>query len=958
MSYIESAIPPNIVKVAEKFYPPHKDRLVNSVKKNNDNYANNLPEHTAMDLQTINIIKTVSKEQFAELFEIYTNNFDVFTKHVELYNISREFGFAPDYDNFAKFLKEHSEFGKLAFNQITLLMAWCSIYKRNTGASGIDFASLYPSIIMAYNMCPSKACKDARHAQEVVGRGYSVHYTQFPFQTATDNKPRIIESYFVRHTYVAELDPVQENPGIGAGLDYLKKTNLGLYPRILLKLKNFRSALKKPLKEFAHQKEHLQKIGKDKDENGKETPEYSLVCFEWNRLDSKQKAIKVMMNTFYGESGNKISPMFMLGLAGGITTNGQILIKRVKHLVIGMQCIMHYGDTDSLYISVPRYLFNQINKEYCCSKITVLEYATKVVEIMFLAMKEITKIVNDYLESFVGNKFLSMAYEEVLYPVAFFAKKNYFGIAHEGIVNFKPNDLFIRGISVIKRGTSEILKKVGFEVMWEAMNLDDYRGFRELTETKIMDLFKRDWNVEDFIIVGKYKPDKQNVCMQTFANRMADHPDCIPPKPYEPFKYVQVKKYPYKYDITGKVIALTKGDIMEYATYAKKNNMEIDLKVYMDSGITKQFARYLSGSFGNMQTNNGNTNGFSICHISHHDDFSHYNEKNAKDQTVIKFLYEWDEKTKSDIYNPVNNLDGFVINNNRKMWIIDGIDQDGNNILLENDADNADKMEIDSQTAYLEAFISKFTNKYKSKGKLYQSTYKLCTKLVNGSVKKNSTADISAIVELNKTIQAEVSKINYNIVFVNAYAKRFNKLVINNNLLIDLHSVYCNTKKNSYYLMKKNYLSNKEQELIKELDKYSFYIKDINNRKDQLVLAYNEKFRKLLDLDNIGLEKNAEIPKLEELIFNLSKEKLDEYYKLQQELVEKTTTAYNDSPNNDNTEELIYNYNDTLLRLTCVLKEKYELEAIKSYVIERLTNTHKTNMTTKDINNLAHKLSS
>ncbi len=48
--------------------------------------------------------------------------------------------------------------------------------------------------------------------------------------------------------------------------------------------------------------------------------EYDFVCFNHNSLNSKQKAIKLFMNLFYGEMGNSDSPFKFIELAGGVTS--------------------------------------------------------------------------------------------------------------------------------------------------------------------------------------------------------------------------------------------------------------------------------------------------------------------------------------------------------------------------------------------------------------------------------------------------------------------------------------------------------------------------------------------------------------------------------------------------------------------------------------------------------------
>ncbi|CAG8667898.1 16695_t:CDS:2 [Funneliformis caledonium] len=54
-----------------------------------------------------------------------------------------------------------------------------------------------------------------------------------------------------------------------------------------------------------------------------------------------------------------------------------------------------------------------------------------------------------------------MAYEEVLFLVCFTGKKKYFRIRHEDEVNFRPDDLFMKGIDTVKQGNSELFRITG-----------------------------------------------------------------------------------------------------------------------------------------------------------------------------------------------------------------------------------------------------------------------------------------------------------------------------------------------------------------------------------------------------------------------------------------------------------------------------------------------------------------
>ena len=77
------------------------------------------------------------------------------------------------------------------------------------------------------------------------------------------------------------------------------------------------------------------------------------------KVNSKQRALKVFMNTFYGEAGNKISPVFVLAIALKVTTTGKEKIQMVAKIVqdLGFEmtgergecdedgCRLYYGDS-------------------------------------------------------------------------------------------------------------------------------------------------------------------------------------------------------------------------------------------------------------------------------------------------------------------------------------------------------------------------------------------------------------------------------------------------------------------------------------------------------------------------------------------------------------------------------------------------------------------------------------
>ena len=119
---------------------------------------------------------------------------------------------------------------------------------------------------------------------------------------------------------------------------------MGLFPTVLLDLFNKRKQIKAQLKPLVAKKEQMEK------KNDITSQEYEDLCFDIQKIDSKQKAAKVFMNTFYGEAGNQLSPVYLLQLAAGVTQFGRYTIGFALKFVRGKGFVVVYGDTDSLYV--------------------------------------------------------------------------------------------------------------------------------------------------------------------------------------------------------------------------------------------------------------------------------------------------------------------------------------------------------------------------------------------------------------------------------------------------------------------------------------------------------------------------------------------------------------------------------------------------------------------------------
>lgn len=170
-----------------------------------------------------------------------------------------------------------------------------------------DFKSLYPSIIMAYNLSPETFVSTERYAEELHAKGRSTYALEFDY--ANERK----YAWFVRHDQMEE--------------------RWGLIPSILKHLFSSRVAIQQAQKT-------IDKSTSDGD-------------FEYNRLEIKQKAIKVFMNSIYGVSGMDINPLFLLEQAVAITSTGKRLINTVAEFVRGKGYFVKYGDSVSADTKIP-----------------------------------------------------------------------------------------------------------------------------------------------------------------------------------------------------------------------------------------------------------------------------------------------------------------------------------------------------------------------------------------------------------------------------------------------------------------------------------------------------------------------------------------------------------------------------------------------------------------------------
>ncbi len=170
--------------------------------------------------------------------------------------------------------------------------------------AGLDFASLYPSIMISDNLC------------------YSTYIPKHELRKYADRPD--LEIYNIKWQ--------QEQSEGAESMSYsfhFVQNREGILPRILNKLWNSRKAAKKEMKA------------------AKAAGDDNLA----DVLNGKQLAIKVTMNSVYGFTGATNGFMPMKIIASCVTARGRQLIDQTKSFCeTNYDCEVIYGDTDSCYV--------------------------------------------------------------------------------------------------------------------------------------------------------------------------------------------------------------------------------------------------------------------------------------------------------------------------------------------------------------------------------------------------------------------------------------------------------------------------------------------------------------------------------------------------------------------------------------------------------------------------------
>jgi DNA polymerase elongation subunit (family B) len=272
-----------------------------------------------------------------------------------------------------------------------------------------------------------------------------------------------------------------------------------------------------------------------------------------------QLAYKVVANSVYGQTGSRTSPIRKLCVAACTTAAGRKALYLAKHIVeseFGAEVV--YGDTDSIFIKFPT------------------QDLAKSIELGIQAGKRITEQCR---------RPYKIAYEKTFYPFILFCRKRYVGMKYEEDPNPKKAKRMSMGIVLKRRDNAPIVKDVfggALDILLTRGSVKDAQAF---VRTSLLDVLQDRVPLEKFIVSKSLRDDYKNadqIAHRVLADRMAERDPGTAPKVGDRVQYVYVAENGNQ---------SKQGDRIEHVDYVRANKLHYDATFYVDHQIQNPVAQ-------------------------------------------------------------------------------------------------------------------------------------------------------------------------------------------------------------------------------------------------------------------------------------------------------------------------------------------------------------------------------
>ena len=303
---------------------------------------------------------------------------------------------------------------------------------RHEWVISFDLNSLYPNLIVQYNMSPETIVKHKK---------------------VRNLNPEVI----LNDSDTNKCWAPSSDLSIAANGVCFKNDKQGILPAIVEEIYNQRVAIKQLMLDADNK---LQKLEKG-------TPEYRQVEIELDLASNKQMCLKILLNSLYGACANRFFRYYDIDIAEGITLAGQLAIQSVdkslnEFLVMAMKDEtpkdrIIAADTDSVYVNLSDIVkfSNPKDPHKFCT-----DFAKSILEpIIEKTYDQLAKKTNAYRNT------MKMKLEKVNSVAIFTAKKRYIlkVLSSEGVM-YKEPKIVMKGIEAIKSSTPKICREKFKEV--------------------------------------------------------------------------------------------------------------------------------------------------------------------------------------------------------------------------------------------------------------------------------------------------------------------------------------------------------------------------------------------------------------------------------------------------------------------------------------------------------------
>lgn len=296
---------------------------------------------------------------------------------------------------------------------------------RHDWVVSLDVTSLYPSLIMSYQISPEKI-------------------TKYRIKTTVDDllEQKIDTSELITHNLCMA----------GNGCCF-EKGDKGVFPALIQLYFDKR----------VHYNKELSIVEKELETVASDSEEYTKLSNKYHDLNNTQKAIKILLNSLYGALGSDSFRYFDLRMAEGITFSGQLTIRWVSNKVNEYLNSLHkikkdrvvLIDTDSIVLNLSDWVNDYIPEKSRAEKIMFIDKFTesKIRPFVKETVENLAKYTNMY-----DNK-ISFARENLVDTmISVQAKKYVMSVCNSKGINYTTPKLKIMGLEMIKSSTPKIIR--------------------------------------------------------------------------------------------------------------------------------------------------------------------------------------------------------------------------------------------------------------------------------------------------------------------------------------------------------------------------------------------------------------------------------------------------------------------------------------------------------------------